>query len=254
MPIVGRTGTAAESGVPATPGGRQLVVTDAIRHGRYALTLGFAEATVVGADTDDFAIAADAPYDLAVIDLDALAVEHVARFGSLARPHLRPGGVLAVLLGPAHSDPAPDPTPDPTMSAIDPGNLDDHGRPSGVDGLLRGWEWAGLSEIGGEPAAVFRLGRPEADAGTPFLAAYATASFLTRRAAADVRTAEAALAEQVALTARSERALLTRLAASAEDADRVRREHQGSALVRTLLRRSKGGRVVLRVAKTLRRR
>ncbi|MEV6970303.1 hypothetical protein AB0M47_34870 [Hamadaea sp. NPDC051192] len=230
--------------------GRQLVVTDPIRHGRYALTLGFAEVTLVGADAEDSAIAADAPYDLAAIDLDAVDVEHVARIASLVRPHLRRGGVLAVLLGRAD----PDSTLNSTVSAIDPGNLDDHGHLSGIDGLLRGWEWAGLSEIGGEPAAVFRPGPPEAAAGTPFLAAYATASLLTRRAAADGRTAEAALAEQVALTARSERALLARLAASAEDADRVRRDHQGSALVRTLLRRSKGGRVVLRVAKTLRRR
>jgi hypothetical protein len=233
MPLIGPAGSAAASAAPVTPGGgRQLVVTDAVRYGRHALTIPFAEVTLVG--LDDATIAADPPYDQAAIDLHALDVESVVQVAALIRPLLGPGGVVAVLLSPDISG---------GRSDILHGN-----------GMLRGWEWAGLREIDGELAALLRPGPPEADAGTPFLAAYATANFLIRKAAETDRMAEAALAEQAELTARSERALLDRLAALAEEADRVRRDHRGSALVRTLLRRSKGGRVVLRVAKLLRRR
>ncbi|MEV0274715.1 hypothetical protein AB0H43_38595 [Hamadaea sp. NPDC050747] len=209
-------------------GCRMLVSTDAGRGGVAAMTLPFADATIVDApELGD--VSHQGPFDVAVLDLSRLRSAAVEIFAVAIRPLLGPDGVLVVVI-----------------------NGDDWLEP-GVDGLLAGWEWVGVADLAGAPAAVVRPGALGVDAGSPFLAAWVGAGIATARAAEARRLSDEALTLQVALTAQSEEYLLKRVAALADEVERVRRDHQGKALVRTLLRRSVGGRALLRLARVLRR-
>jgi hypothetical protein len=229
MAVLELSAARAGSDLLTVPDGcRLLVLTDGIRCGAHAMTLPFADATIIAEIPDLAGLPADEPYDLVAVDRDSLDLETLAELSILVRPLLRPAGAMIVMLDAGGSSSMP--------SAR----------------FLVGWEWAGLVDLDNRLAAAVCPGPQDAVADGPFVAAWTSAGLAAGREIKARRHAEAALDRQISLTYQTERALLEGMVALAEEAEVVRREHQGLALARTVLRGSKAGRAILRTARVLR--
>lgn len=209
-----------------------LVLTDAERCGRNALALPFQNATVIEVGTTG-TIDIEGHFDAVVIDRSSYEprwLDSVARSLVVA---LRPRGRVIVTLQAGGG----------AATTTEPG-------------ALVGLVWHGLGTLGGQPCAVLRPSEPtDADSAATKLL-LTTAETAVRLAAArtadgysgfTVEHAKAAMFQHLEERRRSERALVLHLEALAHELDQERRRYQGTALVRTVLRRSRAGRRLLRL-------
>lgn len=201
-----------------------LVLTDAQRGGRNALALPFRDATVIEVNEAE-TVEIQGRFDTVVIDRDSYDPRWLDSVATKILAALRPEGCLIVTLQSG-----------PDASTAEPA-------------ALPGLAWQGLATLNAQPCAVLRPG--DADAGSPdtglLLATAATAVRLTGGQSGETHGAEATLLRHVEARGRSEHALLLHLRALADELDLERRRHRGTALIRTVLGRSRAGRAALRV-------
>ena len=201
-----------------------LILTDAERRGRIALAMPFHDATVIEVDGTE-RIDIDNSFDTIVIDRSSDDPRWLDVVGSSATKVLRPTGRLIITLDVEHH----------VARVTDPA-------------ALVGLRWQGFGLLGGRPCAVLGTGdATEAGAVTAGML-LATAETAVRLAARQLVGGDSglvpdyprvAMAKQIDDRWRSEEALLLRLEALARELDQERRRHQGTELVRTVLRRSK---------------
>jgi hypothetical protein len=206
-----------------------LVLTDGRCRGRSALALSFREAVLVDCDAERDIGAIKGQFRTVAIELSTLDLDRVARLTDAVVPALRPGGRVVVLLD-----------PDADIAA-GPGDRE-----------FGGLAWEGLATLDGRLGAVLRAG---ATSTTPVAAMLATAMTAQRLASADAEgeRARRMLVRHVDARRASEDALLRHLETLVAQLELERREHQGRALARTVLRRSAAGRALLRGLRLLRR-
>lgn len=206
-----------------------LVLAAAGNRGLDALALPFRRATVLDPADALGRDVLDGSYDIAVVDLSPFDLSVVDRLVPRILPVLRQEGRILVMLG----DPSGAVhTQSPTSS------LDTQG-------------WGGLTELRGRPCAVLRPGGPPGPA--PVSVLLSTADAASRLAAVAARDADeraaalkAALLRRTEESRRSEQALLHQLSVLVVGPTDAPRESEGLLQARTVLRRSKAGRAVLR--------
>jgi hypothetical protein len=214
-----------------------LVLTDAARYGRDALALPFRHTTVIEVDGGEEPPGLQAEFDTIAIDRAAVDLARFDAIAGWALAALRPDGRIIITLDPA--DPASTPR-----------------SPTGAP-TLAGLEWDGLAMLNGRPCALLRAGE-HPDAVSPIAGALLTTAEQAFRLAAERSTvmrerAATLLTRDLDARHRSEDALFGHLDALAGQLDEVRRRHQGRELMRTVLRRFRVGRGVLRVLRPYRR-
>jgi hypothetical protein len=221
-----------QCGDAAITGGKLLVLTSGRCAGDlWSLALDFEKATI--RDIED-PRPINGMFDAAAIEIDPFNIDLVARVIEHSKPHLSDNSRIFVTLA-ADLEPQ--------------GDHDDPEPPERV-----GLSWLGLTALGSAVYAVMEIDTTETSSPAMMLLAGAHSAIrmqagLTTRAHREVEALRAKLLAGVEGRRRSEVALIGRVDAVTRELDRVRRQHRGTALVGTLLGRSRPGRMVLLAAR-----
>jgi hypothetical protein len=215
-----------------------LIVTDAEQGGYGALSLPFRHAEVIEVESGREADLHDmqGAFDAIVIDRKELDLAWLEATALKARSALRSGGHLIVVL---------------SRQATIPDTV-------AIDSTPRrpGLEWEALREIGGWPAAVLRsTSTPAASpaAGVVVAAVDAAVRLAVAGTTASGDRAVEMLTRQMDTWRRSDLALLAQIDDLVRYIEEIRRQHRGFELAKTVLRRSRSGRLLIRLLRPMRR-
>jgi hypothetical protein len=209
-----------------------LVLTDGACHGRHALALPFQQATVIELNSGDLELNIGGTFDAVAVDRSSLDLDLLNAVAAWARPVLPPHGHLVVALGSVGGESS---TPSEASRASE--------QVSALAGLA-GFRWQGLTALNGRPCAVLQLAdRPAPGIVAELLTTADTAARIAARRIADRCRLDAGRRDLW----RQQKRLRQQVDALTQELEQVRRDHRGHRLVRTVLRRSRTGRVLLRV-------
>jgi hypothetical protein len=226
-----------------------LLLTDASPTSYAALSLPFVHASIIEVDALSAAELPDQSrtFDAVVVDRSAVDLAWLEAVAGWLRAAVRPGGRVIVVLS-RQSVPADAPVEAP---------------------MLSGFAWGALEQIGGWPCAVLHPTMRGAStcgstaestvestvesAGVILAAADAAVRLALAEATASNDRKREMLAGHVEARRRSDLAMLAQMEELVGSLEAVVRQYEGFAVVKTVLRRSRGGRLLLRLARAIRR-